>query len=267
MSAPPVSELRRIAATTPRAPLRGPTSFYVGSAAGGGWNQELPGTSIELVLELDGAWDLDLDGRRTRVRSFAAGMVAGTVRSRPRGPTRLVQLAVDPLSVPALFGVPAGQLSGEIIAADALLGASAERLLEQLDAAGRPAAVAEWWACQRIGAAEESAGRQPPADVERAAALLRASRGTLRIDALAAELGCSRRHLARRFAEWIGVTPSEYRRLARFEHATAQLQAAPGQPLGELAHDCGYADHAHMDREFAALAGATPSAVAARLQS
>ncbi len=240
-----------------------PATAFTGEDLAPGWNQELPGTTIEVVLELDGSWDLDLGGRVTQVGAFAAGMLAEPVRSRSRGPVRLVQLAVDPLDIPALLGVPAGELSGAAVALDALLGADAGRLYDQLDASSAPADLAQEWALRRIAGVEPTV----PADIARAIALLKASGGALRIEAVAAELGCSRRHLARRFAEWVGVTPSEYRRLIRFEAATDALRGAPAQPLGELAHACGYADHAHMDREFAALAGATPSAVAARLQA
>lgn len=245
--------------------LRGPTTEFTGDALAGTWNRELPGTGIEVVLEFDGVWDLELDGRRTETRGFVAGMVAGPVRSRSRGPVRLVQLAVDPLDLPALFGVPAGELSGLAAPADALLGADLGRLLDQLHGSDARTADAERWALSRIAASKaDHRGPLVPADIVRATDLIRASRGAIRIEAVAAELGCSRRHLARRFAEWVGVTPSEFRRLARFEHVTGQLRTAPRQPLGSLALDCGFADHAHMDREFTTLAGEPPSAVAAR---
>jgi AraC-like DNA-binding protein len=93
-------------------------------------------------------------------------------------------------------------------------------------------------------------------DTDRAWALLRESGGRLRIDALAALLGCSRRHLAKRFAEDVGTPPKLAARLIRFEAARARLGTVP---LARLAADHGYADQAHLAREFAALGGAPPS--------
>ncbi|MBJ7470760.1 MAG: AraC family transcriptional regulator [Solirubrobacteraceae bacterium] len=266
MTGEPMSELRRRVATARPAPLRGPAQAFAGDEFARDWNQELPSTAVEVVLELDGVWDLELDHRHTECRAFAAGMLAAPARSRAQGSVRLIQLAVDPLAVPALLGVPAGKLAGIAAPIDALLGADAERLLDQLNAATSPAFTAEAWASGCIAAGHLN-GPSVPADVRRAAELIRVSGGTIRVDAIASELGCSRRHLSRRFREWIGVSPSAYRRLARFESATTALRRVPGQQLGRLALDCGYADHAHMDRDFAALAAATPSEVAARFSS
>lgn len=268
--APPLGALRRAARPAP--PLHGPARAFAAEAdpdPDPTWNHELPGTGIEVILEFSGGWDLEIDGRGAVVGSFAAGLVAGPVRSRPRGATRLVQLAVDPLAIPAVLGVPAGELRGAAVALDTVLGRDGDRLLELVDGSIEAAETADAWALGRLRAASEPgsahAATSVPPDVQRAVALLRASGGRLTIEALAVELGCSRRHLARRFNTWLGATPSEYRRLVRFECTTSALRAEPARPLGALALDCGYADHAHMDREFRALAGAPPSVVAARL--
>lgn len=99
---------------------------------------------------------------------------------------------------------------------------------------------------------------RPPAypELERAWALLRASGGRLRVEALARELGCSRRHLAKRFAEDVGVTPKVAARLIRFEAVRARLGSAP---LARLAAERGFSDRAHLAREFRALGGAPPT--------
>ena len=79
----------------------------------------------------------------------------------------------------------------------------------------------------------------------------------MRVGELAAALGCSRRHLVNRFAADIGAPPKLAARLLRFEHARRRLGSAP---LARVAADCGYADQAHLSREFAELAGAPPTA-------
>lgn len=266
--APPIAALRRIARPAPA--LHGPARAFTAPApSAGAWNQELPGTGIEVIFELSGGWDLELGRTRHSVRSFAAGLVVAPVRTRAVGATDLVQLTVDPLAVPALFGVPAGELRGTIVELDQLLGRDAHRALDHLASLTgvERARVGDAWARGRLAAARAArpAALDVPPDVLRATALLRASGGSLRVDDLATELGCTRRHLARRFAIWLGVSPSEYRRLVRFERATGALRADPSRPLGTLAVDAGFADHAHMDREFRVLAGASPRAVAARL--
>ena len=291
---PELAEVRRRLAGRPRRVLTGPTHAFASPAAAPApsvaaaspedWNDELPGTGLEIVIELDGGWDLELAGRPTATQAFASGLLVGRVRTRARGGVRLVQLSIDPLAAPALFGVPAGELAGTAVDLDALMGPAAERIRDRIDARWLPCgrgddigagptgrmepdpavAATEAWVAGAVRQADDRTRAAVPADVVRACDLLRACRGTLRIDALARELGCSRRHLARRFATFLGVSPSEFNRLLRFEQATAALRRDPARPLGRLALDAGYADHPHMDREFAALAGASPSAVAQR---
>lgn len=57
------------------------------------------------------------------------------------------------------------------------------------------------------------------ADIEWAWGRLVDAGGDVRIGPLVTELGCSRRHISRRFNEEIGLAPKAYARVLRFEHA------------------------------------------------
>ncbi|HTZ62791.1 MAG TPA: helix-turn-helix transcriptional regulator [Solirubrobacteraceae bacterium] len=85
-----------------------------------------------------------------------------------------------------------------------------------------------------------------------------ASHGRLRVSDLTSELGCSRKHLAARFREHVGLPPKVYARMLRFRRATDLLSA--GQSIAETAAECGYYDQPHLDRDFREFAGTTPSA-------
>ncbi len=74
---------------------------------------------------------------------------------------------------------------------------------------------------------------------------------------LTATLGCSGKHLAGRFREYVGLSAKAVARVTRFRRA-AQLLGA-GTPLDELAFECGYYDQSHLDRDFRDFAGATPT--------
>jgi AraC-like DNA-binding protein len=45
----------------------------------------------------------------------------------------------------------------------------------------------------------------------------------------------------------------------RFRRAAALLRRADSGTISDVAAACGYADHAHLTREFGELAGCTPS--------
>ncbi|MBD0675131.1 AraC family transcriptional regulator [Streptomyces sp. CBMA156] len=169
-----------------------------------------------------------------------------------------VQIAVHPLAARALFGLPAGELAGIDLSAEEVLGRSAERLREQLLAAGS-------WA-ERFAAldgallrAARPSGRVPP-EVGWAWRALRRSDGALPVAELARETGWSARHLQERFRRETGLTPKAAARVMRFDRARRLLTAGPPPRLAELAVRCGYFDQAHLAREFRALAGAAPSA-------
>ena len=75
--------------------------------------------------------------------------------------------------------------------------------------------------------------------------------------------GLPHRTLQRRFAAEFGMPPRSYLRLLRFRDALAHVQAS-GESLADTAAAQGYADQAHMAREFKSLAGLAPSAARIR---
>jgi transcriptional regulator GlxA family with amidase domain len=82
------------------------------------------------------------------------------------------------------------------------------------------------------------------------------------VAALAETSGRSPRWLQRWFAREIGVPPRRYMRLLRFQQALAGVQDSP-ESLAAQAAEHGFADQAHMAREFRAIAHA-PAGVARR---
>lgn len=81
---------------------------------------------------------------------------------------------------------------------------------------------------------------------------------------LSRQVGLSLSQVRRRTAQAIGLSPKQLARLVRFEAARNRLWRAPGSALASLALELGYADQAHLTREFTALAGLSPRAWVAR---
>jgi len=239
----------------PHPALRGIAGSYADFAertAAPAESAEAPGRGIVVIVDLDKGWTVEGE----RFGSFAGGLYARPVRVRHEGSSRGVQFDLEPPAVQALFGLPAGELGHRTVGLEELMGAEAAELAERLHAA--PDAAARFALLDAMllrRAARAPAPARP--DVERAWALLRASGGRMRVDALARALGCSRRHLAARFATDVGVSPKVAARLIRFEAARARIGSVP---LARLAAEHGYADQAHLAREFRALGGAPPTA-------
>lgn len=88
---------------------------------------------------------------------------------------------------------------------------------------------------------------------EELSAIGRAILAAVTVEEMARGTGMSPRTLQRWFARHVGLPPRRYLRLLRFQKAFAQV---PDQPsLADHAAAQGYADQAHMAREFRAMAG------------
>ncbi|MGY0005630.1 DUF6597 domain-containing transcriptional factor [Micromonospora sp. I033] len=93
---------------------------------------------------------------------------------------------------------------------------------------------------------------------------IRADRSVLRVDDFARRHGVSTRRLQRLFLDHVGVGPKWVIRRYRLQEAIEQAAAGP-LDWSRVAADLGYADQAHLVREFTAVAGVSPAAYARSL--
>jgi transcriptional regulator GlxA family with amidase domain len=87
-----------------------------------------------------------------------------------------------------------------------------------------------------------------------------ASRGSVRVEGLATELGWSRKRLWSRFRSQIGLPPKRAAKLVRFDHAAQRLTT--GESAASVAVECGYVDQSHFHRDVVAFTGMTPATLA-----
>jgi AraC-like DNA-binding protein len=190
--------------------------------------------------------------------SFAAGLRESGVVTESPGTALCVQVNLTPLGAHRFLGVAMHELAGRVVSLSDVLGRAAdgleERLAEAPDANARLALV-ESSLVARLAAA---APARP--DVQYAWRRLEETGGRLRIGALAAELGCSRKHLGAQFREHVGLPPKAVARLLRFNRALRLVER--GLDGAEVAYRGGYTDQAHFVNEFRRFSGETPAAFA-----
>jgi AraC-like DNA-binding protein len=88
--------------------------------------------------------------------------------------------------------------------------------------------------------------------------------GLTRVDAVAADAGLSVRALQRLFSGYVGVAPKWVIRRYRLHEITERLAAGGDVDWARLAADLGYADQAHLTRDFTKLVGEPPTHYAER---
>jgi AraC-like DNA-binding protein len=203
----------------------------------------LPHPNVNLVFEASGAGIYGVDRALFTRRLSGLGKALG-VRFRA-GCFR------------PFWGAPISQLSDRVVPGVRVFGPLAEKTRVAIMSASTDA--------EMVGGAESLLfSRLPERDPVASQAaelvsLINSDPSLRRVDQLAVASGMSVRSLQRLFRDYVGVSPKWVMRRARLHEAA--LRADGGEPVdwAALAVDLGYADQAHLTREFTATIGVPPS--------
>jgi AraC-like DNA-binding protein len=218
---------------------------------------EAASLDIPLVISFGEAFAIGL-GRaphgNDRYGSFTAGLFAGPVTIDSFGASNCIQINFTPLGARRFFRMPMSELTDRMAGLDDVLSAEGTALRDKLgDAPGWEARfdIAEAFVARRLAGVDA-----PSPEIAWAFGRIAATGGQARVASIAEKVGWSRKHLARRFADEIGLGPKSVSRIVRLNRAISA--ARNGGSWAGIAADCGYADQAHMVREFRELAGSSP---------
>ena len=104
--------------------------------------------------------------------------------------------------------------------------------------------------------------RLPAAEVAGVARLAEEDRAVRRLGDLCERSGIGARTLQRMFLQYAGVSPTWVLRRYRLLEAAESVREGKPVSWAEIAADLGYADQAHLTRDFRATIGQTPAAYA-----
>lgn len=216
-----------------------------------------PAVTLALVFGPGTVAVSDAAGRQHR-GSVVAGLGFGTTRLTRAADFGCVQVRLPPVVAGAVLGVRPAELGGTFVVLDDLWGREAARLGERLSEAS--SWEERFAVTDAVLARRAEAGPAADPEVAWAWARLVRTRGRVRVERLAAEVGWSRKRLWSRFHAQTGLPPKRAARLIRFDHAAHRLVA--GQDAARVAADTGYTDQSHLHRDVRAFTGITPAAVA-----
>jgi AraC-like DNA-binding protein len=223
--------------------------------------RELPSDRVVAIINLGPPIRvLTTDGWTDQPDGFLAGLDDTYALTETTGAQRGVQIDLSAVGTHLLLRLPMHELAGRVVNLETLFGRAGLLLHEAIaSAAGWEArfALLDAFFLDRLDDA-----LSPVPSVTRALGRLRASGGSVRVEALAAEIGCSNRHLVSGFREQVGISPKTLGRILRFQRAVSLAGTGPG--WAEIAQRCGYYDQAHLIRDFNQFAGSSPGDFARR---
>jgi AraC-like DNA-binding protein len=222
------------------------------------WTQVVPAGALPITQRVlpDGCLDIVLI-------DDDAPLVAGpwvepfTVRFTP-GST-VIGARWYPGRAPTLLGLPAAALLNQTVALGDVWSRASSMPIAQV--VGEPTLDGRRIALEAALLAR--LGRAAPVDRAMYAAVRWIARHPGgRIDQLSDWIGISGRQLQRRFAAAVGYGPKQFQSVLRFQRLLSLANQSPApRTLGQLSAAAGYADQAHMTREFKRFAGGVPSGI------
>jgi len=188
----------------------------------------------------------------TRDQLWAAGPDTEVLVVASGPGERTVGLRFDPGIGPLALGIPAYPIRNQVVPLEDLWDpVRARRAASDLGRGGLRALEA---VCAE--AADDGPLALGPWGPAESTAVARAAAAALPLPVAARRVGFSERSLRRYCHEVYGYGFATLRRILRFTRAVQLVEA--GRPLASVADLAGYADQAHMSREFGAFAGTAP---------
>lgn len=200
--------------------------------------------SLNLVVEADAV----LVSGPTRAASErvlrGTGWAVGTLL-QPAATIALRYDAADLLDSVVPLDEP--DLAGRVVAAMTAAGPAPSRHR-------RAVAVVEEWLRARLGPPTEQG-----ALANEAVALVEGDPSVTRVAVVAERLHVTPRTLQRAVRRCTGLSPHEVIRRRRLQEVADRLRTGAGEDLARVAAETGYADHAHLTRDFRESVRQTPS--------
>lgn len=217
----------------------------------------LPEGAIELVLNVAGA------ANRTQPdpACFVVGQLPRAIAMHSSAQqTECLGLRLRPAGAAAFLGIPAVELTGQIVDLDRLTSRLNQQLTEWIEHATPDRAGLARLEQLLLKHVQRT---QPTVDqrIEYAIHRLTHADQLVSVAALADECALSARQLERRFTQVVGLSPKLFARIQRFRRVCRVVERARPQNWAGIAADHGYVDQSHLIRDFQAFAGASPTQI------
>ena len=187
------------------------------------------------------------------------GPLSKALRLDYQGPVHTFGIRFHPARGACFFGKPATALAERLLPLSEVCGGLDQALARRLTEHPDTATAAFRQSLDR--ALLDQLPRALPPDTEVIAAVDRLTRSDVMpvVTEIARELHLSSRQLQRRFLTAVGMTPKRFMRVMRFARVWLSASMSPHLTWAGLAAEHGFADQAHLVREFRAFGAEPPT--------
>ena len=222
----------------------------------------VPDGYAEIIFHFGSACSISCQGGWQPLPStFMVGLLNQPALFYTKNQLEIIGIRCFPWTVFDLLGLPPGQDGVRIIEHPiAQLQAPLTEWMQAGRLAEAVAQVAQYFLQARARLASDSM-------LGKAGVAMRKANGTLPVSQVAAAAHATVRTLERKFKQSAGYTVKDVSGLMRFEQVRNHLWRYPTASLAGLAQELGYADQAHLSREFKRYSGTTPAAFARKAKS
>ena len=189
-------------------------------------------------------------------RAMIIGQITEPFFVQPTGEVRSFAVSFYPYGFANFVDCPISELANKDTPLEALFGAEAKALEQQVNAADNTA--------QRIAAVEDfllnKLAESATVDrvVKSTVEALFETKGRQPISAILEEQPTTRRNLERKFKQQVGMSPKQLSKVARMQAALQMLLNEEAESLTKIAYDNEYYDQAHFTKDFKEFTGNNP---------
>jgi AraC-like DNA-binding protein len=215
----------------------------------------LPDGKMELIFQLGDVFEQSRSAPDTTGKATIAGQLTKAITIKPIGKISLFGVRFTPQGFTAIFEEKAGQFLNQ------------EVFISDMDIQGKEIEEKIFFSAhfeERIMSIEEylihrlSTSRVSDLNTRVGSRILLETPQEDKIAKMAKDLKISLRQFERQFKDQVGLSPSSFIKIARFQKAIRSKVSMPSMGLAEVAIKNGYYDQSHFTRDCKDITGLSP---------
>lgn len=221
----------------------------------------LPAPEIEIMFNFGAPSRVSEPSCPERFRDdkdrWVEGLRSGYVLLEFPPDMHLLSIVFKPGGVFPFLRFPISELRDQMVSLDSVWGCFAAELHERLYDAPSVQARFALLECRLLARLQEHPDGLDV--VQFAISEIARNHGAISVRELSESIGISHKHLIAQFKRMVGAAPKQLARIYRFQHVLHTID--PAQPVNwtQIAHQSGYYDQSHFNKDFEAFTGNSPT--------